>query len=258
MAILESNLLYASAQQTKPWRAGTPGRAPRNRRAVVDYRRPLCLFICTPLALAALVLTAASGASAQTSPRKIGWQVRVGAAAFSPLVDDQVRTPAVADSIGADQSETVTVRQQIAPAVAVAALFPLRERAELEVSAGFATSTAKGQDDFETWNVSTVSVANVVLGIAYAWRANITAHGGVGFTRLFGGGEGMFAEGNAIKPLVEAGASLTLPFNPAVQIDARMQTHRFATQSLRDEDAEEGSVFRIVLSGSYTLGRSAR
>ncbi|HEX6067028.1 MAG TPA: hypothetical protein VFZ04_22485, partial [Longimicrobiales bacterium] len=189
---------------------------------------------------------------------KIGWQIRVGAAAFSPLVDDKVRSRAVADSIDADASETVTVRQQIGPAVAVAALLPLRGRTELEFSAGFATSSAQGEDDFETWDVATVSLANVLLGISYAYRPNIIAHGGVGFTKLFGSDEGMFAEGNAIKPLLEAGASVIMPFNSAIQLDARLQTHRFATQSLRDEDAEEGSVFRVILSGSYTVGRSAR
>lgn len=262
MPILESNLLYASAQQTKPWRAGTPGRAPRYRRAVVDYRRPLCLFMLrnfTFFALAAIFLAFANSAFAQQiSTRKVGWQIRVGAAAFSPLVDDKVRSRATADSIDADASETVSVRQQIAPAIAIAALVPLRDRTGLEFSAGFATSMAQGEDDFESWDVTTVSLANVLLGISYAYRPNIIAHGGVGFTKLFGSDVGMFAEGNAIKPLIEAGASVVMPFHPAVQLDARLQTHRFATQSLRDEDAEEGSVLRVILSGSYTVGRSGR
>ncbi|HEY0304445.1 MAG TPA: hypothetical protein VGC44_05715 [Longimicrobiales bacterium] len=213
----------------------------------------------TILALGALLLGSANTTFAQqTSPRKIGWQVRVGAAAFSPLVDDKVRSRAVADSIDADASETVSVRQQIAPAIAVAGLFPLRDRTDLEVSAAVATSTAKGEDDFESWDVATVTVANVLLGISYDYRPNIAAHGGVGFTRLFGGGDGMFAEGNSIKPLIELGASVVMPFNPAARLDARVQTHRFATQSLRDEDAEEGSVFRVLLTGSYTIGRSTR
>ncbi len=213
----------------------------------------------TIYALGAFLLGFAGNASAQqTSSRQIGWQVRVGAAAFSPLVDDKVRSRAVADSIDATASETVTVRQQIAPAIAIAALFPLRARTELEVSAGFATSALRGQDDFESWDVATVSLANAVIGVSYAYRPSIIVHGGVGFTRLFGNGEGMFAKGNSIKPLVEAGASAMLPFNPAFQVDARLQTHRFATASLRDEDAEEGSVFRILLTGSYTLGRSAQ
>jgi hypothetical protein len=213
----------------------------------------------TFFALAAMFIASANTASAQQiSTRKIGWQIRVGAAAFSPLVDDKVRSRATADSIDADASETVSVRQQIAPAIAIAALLPLRDRTELEFSVGFAASTAQGEDDFETWDVTTVSLANVLFGVAYAYRPTIIAHGGVGFTRLFGSDVGMFAEGNAIKPLLEAGASFVMPFNSAVQLDARFQTHRFATQSLRDEDAEEGSVFRVILSGSYTVGRSPR
>jgi hypothetical protein len=262
MPILESNLLYTSVQQTKPWRAGTPGRAPRYRRAVVEYRRPLCLFMRPNLiffALGAILLGSANPVFAQqTSSRKVGWQIRVGAAAFTPLVEDEVRSRAVADSIDADQSATVTVRQQIAPAIAIAALLPLRDRTELELSAGFASSTLRGQDDFESWDVATVSMANVLIGISYAYRPTIIAHGGAGFTRLFGDGDGMFAKGNSIKPLVEAGASVVLPFNPAFQVDARLQTHRFATATLRDEDAEEGSVFRLLLTGSYTLGRTGR
>jgi hypothetical protein len=252
MPILESNLLYAPVQQTKPWRAGTPGRAPRYRRAVVDYRRPLCLF------LAFLAGFASSSLAQDPSPKKIGWQVRIGAAAFSPLVEDKVRSRAVGDSIDTPASEMVTVRQQIAPAVAIAALLPLRDRTELEVSAGFASSALRGEDDFETWDVTTVSVVNALIGIAWAYRPSVIAHGGVGFTQLFGGGDGLFAEGNSIKPLIEAGASVVMPFHPAVQVDARLQTHRFATATLRDEDAEEGSVFRVLLTGSYTLGRKPR
>jgi hypothetical protein len=253
MPILEPNLLYASAQQTKPWRAGTPGRAPRYRRAVVDIRRPLCLF----LTLGASLLASANAVFAQeASPGKIGWQIRVGAAAFTPLVEDMVRSPAVADSIGADASETVVVRQQIAPAIAIAALLPLRARTDLEISAGLAASSAKGEDDFGSWDVADVAVVNVLVGIAYAYRPNIIAHGGVGLTRLLGGSDGMFAEGNGMKPLIEAGASIILPFNSAFQLDARFQAHRFATESLRAAGATDGNVFRMLLSASYTIGRN--
>lgn len=262
MATLESNLPYTTAQQTKPWRAGTPGRAPRYRRAVVDYRRPLCLFMPKKLLIFVVFSVVAGGFSAtsiqaQTS-RKIGWQVRVGAMAFSPLVEDAVRSRAVADSIEADQATSITVRQGFAPAIAVAALLPLRARTEIELSAGFATSQLTGKDDFESWDVATVSLANALFGISYAYRPSLTVHGGVGITKLFASSEGLFAKGNSIRPLVETGLSYALPSRPAIQIDARLQTHTFATTSLRDEDAEEGSVFRLVLSGSYTPGRGVR
>ena len=262
MPTLESNLPYTTAQQTKPWRAGTPGRAPRYRRAVVDYRRPLCLFMRRKLTFLFLagVVALASGASssqAQTS-RKIGWQVRVGAMAFSPLVEDAVRSGAVADSIDADQADAISVRQGVAPAIVLSALLPLREKAEIAVSAGVARSTVVGEDDFESWDVSTVTVGNALFGISYAYRPTLFLHGGVGMTKLFAEDVGMFAKGNTIRPLIETGLSYALPSRPEFQIDARLQTHRFATTSLRDEDAEEGSVFRVVLSGSYTPGRGVR
>src|SRR5690606_21631974 len=104
------------------------------------------------LIAAALVAVFACGSSSlaaqQTSPpRKLGIQVRLGATAFTPLVKDEVRSSAVADSIDADQSTKLSIRQQIAPTVAVAALVPLRDRADLEFSASFAFSGVTGEDD---------------------------------------------------------------------------------------------------------------
>jgi hypothetical protein len=217
------------------------------------HRNLTVFFVFGFLALASSPLAA----QAQTS-RKIGWQVRVGAMAFTPLVEDAVRSRAVADSIDAEQATRITVRQGLAPAIAVSALLPLRDKAEVEISAGLASSKLRGEDDFESWDVATVTVANAVFGISYAFYPSLLLHGGVGITKLFTSDEGMFTKGNTIRPLVETGLSYTLPSRPALQIDARLQTHTFATTSLRDEDAEEGSVFRVVLSGSYSPGRGAR
>ncbi len=174
---------------------------------------------------------------------------------FSPLVKDEVRSLAVADSIRADQSTQLSIRQQIAPTIAVAALLPLRGRAELEAAASFATSSLRGEDDFESWDAGDVLVANAVIGIGYRYRPTITVHGGAGITRLFADSEGLFAKGNNIRPLVEVGASWLTPWLSGLELDARLQTHTFSTASLRDEDAEEGSVFRAALTGSYTFGR---
>ena len=200
----------------------------------------------------------ATPTAAHAQDRKIGLQVRVGAMAFSPLVEDAVRSRAVADSIQADIATSITARQGIAPAIALAALVPLRGRTDLEVTVGFATSKLTGKDDFESWDVATVGVANALFGIAFAYRPSLLVHGGVGITKLFASEEGMFAKGNGIRPLVEAGLSYGFSSYPAFRIDARAQTHTYATTSLRDEDAAEGSVFRILVSGSYTPGRGAR
>jgi hypothetical protein len=254
MPKVESNLLYTAAQQRNRGERELRGeRCGTGERSSI-IRRPLCLF----LLLAALLAGSSNPVSAQNQSQKMAFQVRVGVMAFSPLVEDAVRSRAVRDSIDAVQSDQITVRQQMAPAIAVAALLPLRGRAELEVSAAFATSALQGRDDFQNWDVGTVSLANALLGVSFAYRPSLLLHGGVGITKLFSESEGMFTKGNGIRPLVEAGLSWTTPFHPALQLDIRAQTHTFATGSLRDEDAEEGSVFRAVVGGSYTLRRAAR
>lgn len=251
MPELEPNLPYASAQQTKPWRAGTPGRAPRYRRAVVDYRRPLCLFtLC-------LGLLCPLGASAQqSSSRPTALQLRIGIMAFSPLIEDELTSRAITDSMPG-QSERLTVQPRVAPAITLAALLPLRERAELELSAGVATSSLRGADDFTEWDLGTFALLHALVGVAYTLRPALIAHGGIGLTRLFGD-QAFMEEGNGIRPLLEGGLSFVMPFHHPLQLDARVQTHRFTTTALQNEGASEGTVLRMVFSGSYTMGGAPR
>ncbi len=262
MPSLESNLLYATAQQRnrgerelRGERRGTGGRSS-------IYRRPLCLYMTRHFlfaALAALLAGSLDPASAQDiTARKNGFQIRIGAMGFTPLVRDGVRSSAVEDSITADQSDDVSVRQQIAPAITIAALLPLRARTELELSATVASSALQGEDDFGTWDMGTVTLANALIGVSYAYRPSLLFHGGAGLTKLFSAAEGLFAKGSGMHPLLEAGMSWVTPIHSAFQLDARAQMHPFATESLRDEAGQQGGVFRVVVTGSYTVGRSAR
>ena len=249
MPKLESNLLYASAQQTKPWRAGTPGRAPRCRRAVVDIRRPLCLFV-----VVAALLFHATPSSGQQSPSKTAsLQVRAGVMVFTDLVQDDLSG---GGSSVPNQSSLLVIKQRVAPALAVAAAFPLRERTVVEVSAGLAASGLDGSDDFESWDMGSVTLANALLGVGYAFTPSMTGHGAIGLTRLFGDQQ-LLKDGNGIRPLLEAGVSFAMPFHPALRLDARAQAHRFITTALQNEGATEGNVLRFVIAGGYTL-RGAR
>jgi hypothetical protein len=250
MPKLESNLLYGSAQQTKPWRAGTPGRAPRYRRAVVDIRRPLCLFI----AFTALLAGLAGPSFAQQSSRKLAFQVRVGVMGFSSLVEDELGSSGVTDSIPG-QSDRVSVRQQPAPTLVAAALVPLRERTALEISAGFAASSLRGEDDESDWDMGGVSVATALLGISHGFTEKIQGHGAIGLTRLFGD-QSLLNEGNSVRPVLEAGVSLMTPLHPALRLDARVQAHRFNSTALQNEGATDGTVLRWVIAGSFTVGGS--
>jgi hypothetical protein len=84
----------------------------------------------------------------------------------------------------------------------------------------------------------------------------ISLHGGVGITKLFGTDTGLFADGNGIRPMVEAGASLAMPFYPALRLDARFQSHTFSTTTLRNEGGNDGNVMRVLAGASLTLGGS--
>src|SRR5687768_2129032 len=164
--------LYLGAT-TKPWRAGTPGRAPRYRRAVVDYRRPLCLFM--PMKFAFIAVTAALTVSAlpafgQESPRPI-FHFRVGAMAFTPLVEQNVRE--VRDSaLGA--IHPITVKQQPAPVISAGVSYPMRAKLTAELSASYAWSALRGQDDLSEWDAADVSVINAIVGVRYQRWASVS------------------------------------------------------------------------------------
>src|SRR5687768_14484926 len=112
MPPVDSNLLYRTAQQLNPWRAGTPGRAPWNRQAVVFNRRPLCLSIpqrLLPFATCALVfLAAASPAAGQVGfPDRMTVQLRLGAFGATSLVTDDVSSKALNDSLSGVRSDGI-------------------------------------------------------------------------------------------------------------------------------------------------------
>ena len=209
------------------------------------------IILCCAVALPALT---ASLSAQDVISSKPGWQVRLGVMHFSPLVEDAVRSGAVADSIPAHQSDHITVQQQLAPTVALAVLYPLRPQFDLELSAAYASSTLQGEDDFGSWEVDQVGVANAVVGFGWRYRTVLSLHGGVGITRLFGSEAGLFAEGNGIRPMLEGGASLVMPFYRALRLDARLQTHSFSTATLRNEGSSDGNVLRGVGGISFTFG----
>ena len=240
--------LYLGAT-TKPWRAGTPGRAPRYRRAVVDYRRPLCLFMHIKFVLVAVfaALTASAlPASAQS------FHFRVGAMVFTPLVEQNVRE--VRDSaLGA--IHPITVKQQPAPVISAGVSYPLRAQLMAELSGSYAWSALRGEDDLGEWDAADLSLINVIMGVRYRRWPTFSIDGGVGFTKLMGSSTGMFSKGNGLRPVFEAGITADMPGRIPMQIIARAQTHMFTTGTLHDESADQGQVWRGLVQLGTTFGR---
>jgi hypothetical protein len=203
-------------------------------------------------ALFAALAASAEPALAQQELRP-SLQLRLGAMLFTPLVEQNVRE--VRDSaLGAIHA--VTVRQQPAPVISAAVSYPLRSRLTAELSGSYARSALQGRDDSGEWEAADLSVINVVIGARYQRWSSISIDGGVGVTKLAGSSTGMFANGNGLRPLFEAGITADVRGPLPVQLVARAQTHTFITATLQDEGAEQGQVWRGVLQLGTTFGRN--
>jgi hypothetical protein len=240
---LESNLLYGTAQQTNPWRAGTPGRAPRNRQAVVVNRRPLSLFIGL-----FFCATFVASAHAQQHP---SIQFRLGAFYATPLVKDAVSSAALDQAIPGQRSHNVNVREGIGPIGTVAVRLPLRGTMHLELSGSAAQTKIRGDDGLQTWDVANATVGDLVFSVGGWYRGTIAWRGGIGATRLFTAQRGVFSKGNGIRPLLEAGIGAQLA--KRFELSARVQTHSFGTTTLRDNGGSDGNVLRGIIQVGTTL-----
>lgn len=248
---MESNLLYTTAQQTNPRRAGTPGRAPWNWRAVVEYRRPLRLFVY-------LIFWVASPAAAQvTFPSTPSVQLRLGGFLATPLVKDEVSSRALDDSIPGIRSQLVTVKQQPGPVGTLAVRLPLRARTQLEVNASVGHSNVQGDDGRQSWDVMPVTIGSFVLGFGYNFRQLAALRAGVGLTKLFAEDRALFSRGNSLKPLIEGGISTAFALaGRPIDLDVRLQTHTFGTATLRDNSGSDGNVTRAIVQIGTTLWKA--
>lgn len=257
MPRLESNLLYGTAQQTNPWRAGTPGRAPWNWRAVVFLRRPLRLSIPRAFCVFALVFAATPAYGQARFSDQLTVQLRLGAFGATNLVTDEVSSRAVDDSIPGRRSDEVAIRQKPGPIGTIAVRFPLRATTQLEVNASAARSLVRGDDGRAQWDVTNATVGNFVVGFGYLYRGAVAIRAGVGITKLFAEERGVFSRGNGMKPLLEGGiAGGIMVGGRPIELDVRAQTHSFGTATLRDNGGENGNVTRVVVQLGTTLWKA--
>lgn len=239
-----------------PWRAGTPGRAPRNWRAVVEYWRPLRLFIYLTCLLTAAPAPADAQLKQPTSPVI---KLRVGAFYATPLVRDAVGSTALDDSIPGTRSDEITLQQKISPIGTLAVVFPLRSKAQIELNASIARSRISGDDGLQQWDAANATVANTMVSLGYLYRGFAVLHAGVGLTRIYAEERGLFSKGNSIKPILEAGVATS--FNMAgrpIELNGRVQSHSFGTATLRDNGGSDGGVLRFVLQLGTVLWQVAK
>ncbi|MGQ0813091.1 MAG: hypothetical protein ACT4O1_01330 [Gemmatimonadota bacterium] len=251
MARMDPKLLYTTAQQMNPRRAGTPGRAPRNWRAVVEYRRPLRLFVYLGIAFIGLAAGPVDALAQNGFAGKPSVQIRLGAFAATPLVVDEVSHISVDTAFPAQRSNRITMRQAPGPIGTVAVRLPVRANAEVEVNASVGRSMVRGDDGLTTWDFTNAVVANGVVSLGYLYRRAIVLHLGFGVTKLLTEERGMFSDGNSIEALLEAGLSRAFVVSGReFDLDLRVQTHGYDAHAV---SAGAGNVTRAILQAGTTL-----
>lgn len=243
-------MLYEGAQQMNPWRAGTPGRALRNRQAVVRYWRPLCCFVY----LGCLALAPFQVAAGQDLSSKPTVSLRLGGFYATPLAKDAVSSVGLDDAIPGERSNEIKLQQKPGPIATLAAHFPMRANTSIELSTSVGRSAIRGDDGLASWDAMTATIGNAIVGFGFWYRRAILLHGGVGLTKIFAEERGLFAKGNAIKPIIDLGASRAVMMGSRpIELDFRMQSHSFGTATLRDNGGSDGNVVRATVQIGTTL-----
>ncbi len=196
-----------------------------------------------PLLIPILLLAAGPPAL----PAQTDYYARVGAVGVSTLVRDFI-------------GNEITVRQSIAPMVAIGASMPISPgyRAGVEVTAASGGFDAE-QDGAET-DLGTLRTASLLAGLdgpiagALRWRVGLG-----GMMYLPADDSGIFLEGGPIRFLAGAGADWRRAAFPGwdLMVSARYDFHRFSTDELeRRGFSQAQGVSRVSLS--VGLARGAR
>lgn len=184
-------------------------------------------------------------------------QLRLGAFGATSLVEDEISSRALDDSIPGNRSDGLSITQKPGPIGTVALRLPMRPGTQLEFNASVARSAVRGDDGNEEWDVTTATVGNFVIGFGYLYRNFVALRGGVGLTKLFAAERGIFSEGNSLRPLFEGGvAGGIMVGGRPIELDIRAQTHSFGTATLRDNGGENGNVMRVVVQVGTTLWKA--
>jgi hypothetical protein len=175
-------------------------------------------------------------------------EARVGAMISSPLVKDLGPSASLAVRIPAEYRSPVTVKLLPAPIVSVGVVHDLSTRTGLELMGSVAVTKLRAETQENEWDTQDVSLAALALTVRYQYWQRIALHGGLGITRFFSESTGIFSEGSDLLPLLELGASATIPLGALpIRAGARLQTHTFGTPALQRDGVTDGRIIRLLL-----------
>jgi hypothetical protein len=192
------------------------------------------------LLLAVLLPTGTAELAAQTD-----YYARVGAMGFGMLVRDVIVSE-------------ITVKQSIAPMVALGASMPIAPRYRVGLEATFETGSFHAEEAGAETDLGTLRSGSLLLNLEgpiagpFRWRAGLGA-----LMYWPGDEEGIFAQGGATRWLAGGGADYRRKVMPKwdVMASARFDFHRFTTDELEQRGfSNTQGVSRVSLSVGLARG----
>jgi hypothetical protein len=184
---------------------------------------------------------------------------RAGMAGSSPILTDQVATPAIAQLLGARIDQELEVVPAAGLALAAGARFAFWPRIGLVADLEYAMSELQAREDDGTRAIQDLALLQATVGFDWSIRPRIELGGAAGLLWYLTDDRGIFTEGADTSPLVEARAAWTPGLlGGRVALVGAVQTHRFGTPVIRAEGGEDGNVTRFSLTARVRLAEVGR
>lgn len=189
--------------------------------------------------------------------RSVTFEVRLGAVASSPLATDSVLRQSTLNRLAGNGhvAEQARATPGVAPTIQVSARTALRENLQLEATGGWSFGKLHAGSDTESRAYQSFNIGSATIGLRYALLPRVHVRGAFGALHYGASAEGLFRQGGALVPVLEAGIGSDVRFSfGTVGIAAFGQTHRFGTAAVRQLGGSDGSVLRGGLLVGFTFG----
>jgi hypothetical protein len=193
------------------------------------------------------------------SAQRIGVHVRGGVTASTPLLTDQVATPAMAQLLGATIDEEVQVTPSTALTLGCGVRAAFWPRIGLTADVDYTVSELVAEDDGGTRTLQDLGVVQGTVGLSWAVRPWLEVGGGAGLLWYLTDDAGLFAQGADTSPVAELRVGWTPAFaGGRVAVVGSAQTHRFGTPIIRAEGGQDGNVTRYGIMARVRLAEVGR
>jgi hypothetical protein len=193
------------------------------------------------------LLTVLSAACLSDLEAQVDYFARLGVTYATALIEDRIA------------NEQITVRQRLAPTLALGAALPIAPRYRAGLEAMLTTSGYEGMDDGTDAGLGTLRTASISLGLDGPVASRVRWRAGVGLIGYWPSEErGIFLQGGTTRFLAGAGLDYRHPISTAWELMAsvRYDNHRFTTGELQARGfGQNQGVQRVSASLGLARGR---